>query len=314
MTLTLSIYKAVLPIFKKYVMLFQREEPLIHKVHFEQIDIIKTFLSYFVKPEKLSQVNTGRKLKKLEISEDDMLPNDMLFVGTSAKKIISKLGPDNQNVVNFFQKVRTCYLSCAKYIKEKLPLENEFLMSITCIDPELVTGNSKTVLKKLLSLPTLISVLPDEELDIYDGEARKIFIDCTLPSPFDDKGKEVRCLDWWLGVSDKYPILFKVVTAILSIFHGPRVESSFSVMGDVIDAKSGRIDIKTFDAIQTVKYSLYGSQVNQLINGGNDYFGHSLNHLTYHFAFLSTSLHNATPVPSSISSDQIVCTARWILA
>ena len=42
----------------------------------------------------------------------------------------------------------------------------------------------------------------------------------------------------------------------LLIFHGPGVESSFSVMGDVMDKKSGRMNVSTYSAIQMVKYSL----------------------------------------------------------
>ena len=44
--------------------------------------------------------------------------------------------------------------------------------------------------------------------------------------------------------------------ALLTIFLGPRVESSFSVMGDVMDKKFGRMNVSTYSAIQTVKYSL----------------------------------------------------------
>ena len=45
-------------------------------------------------------------------------------------------------------------------------------------------------------------------------------------------------------------------SVLLTIFHGPRVESSFSVMGEVMDKKSGRMNMSTYTAIQTVKYSL----------------------------------------------------------
>ena len=44
--------------------------------------------------------------------------------------------------------------------------------------------------------------------------------------------------------------------AALSCFHGPQVESSFSMMGDILDSRSGRIRVDTYGAIQTVKYSL----------------------------------------------------------
>uniref|UniRef100_A0A8C5BWR0 Sulfotransferase n=1 Tax=Gadus morhua TaxID=8049 RepID=A0A8C5BWR0_GADMO len=38
--------------------------------------------------------------------------------------------------------------------------------------------------------------------------------------------------------SQKFPALSKVVKAALSIFHGPLVEASFNLMGDIIDPKS----------------------------------------------------------------------------
>ena len=40
-----------------------------------------------------------------------------------------------------------------------------------------------------------------------------------------------------------------MVTAILSIFYGHRVESSFKVMDNVIDKKSGRINPETYSTI-----------------------------------------------------------------
>ncbi|KAL2085054.1 hypothetical protein ACEWY4_020572 [Coilia grayii] len=63
---------------------------------------------------------------------------------------------------------------------------------------------------------------------------------------------------WWAHVISlgKYPALTQVIRGALSIFHGPLVESSFSLMGDVIDKKSANMMIPTFNAVQTVKYTL----------------------------------------------------------
>ena len=44
-SLLTPIYDSVLPLFKSYVMLFQWEQPLIHKIHYEQINVVRTFLS-----------------------------------------------------------------------------------------------------------------------------------------------------------------------------------------------------------------------------------------------------------------------------
>ena len=61
---------------------------------------------------------------------------------------------------------------------------------------------------------------------------------------------------WWYKLVKRYPILTKLSLAALTIFHGPRVEGSFSVTGDIMDKKSGRMNVETYSAIQTVKYSL----------------------------------------------------------
>ena len=71
-----------------------------------------------------------------------------------------------------------------------------------------------------------------------------------------DKEEDVDCLKWWNLVKERYPFLFKMVTGIPSIFHGPRVESSFNVMDDIIDKKSGRVNLETYSAIQGIKYGL----------------------------------------------------------
>lgn len=46
-----------------------------------------------------------------------------------------------------------------------------------------------------------------------------------------------------------------LVKSGLSIFHGPRVESSFSLMNDVTDSQSRNMNVLTFNAVQTVKYN-----------------------------------------------------------
>lgn len=55
-----------------------------------------------------------------------------------------------------------------------------------------------------------------------------------------------------------------MVKYILSCFHGPQVESSFNIMNDVIDSKSGRINIDTYSSIQTVKYGIKSAEKNAI--------------------------------------------------
>lgn len=61
---------------------------------------------------------------------------------------------------------------------------------------------------------------------------------------------------WWAQLKDKYPLLSKISLGVLTIFHGPRVESRFSVMGDVMGKRFGRMNVATYSSNQTIKYGL----------------------------------------------------------
>ena len=163
-SLLTSIYLTVLPLFKSFVMLFQQEKPLIHKIYFEQVSIIKNFLSYFVKPDVLVACKTGKQLKKCNLSPNSLLPKKtaycLLLVGNLAKKLVTK-GAVNDDVVNkFLDETFAAYQSCGEYIQKKLPLENEALKKFSVIDPKIVTSPNKLVLKWFNDIPAvLVNVL-----------------------------------------------------------------------------------------------------------------------------------------------------------
>ena len=61
-----------------------------------------------------------------------------------------------------------------------------------------------------------------------------------------DDEREVDCVSRWLMVKPKYLVVFKMVTAILSIFHDPCVESILSTMRDMIRVLSEKKKILHF--------------------------------------------------------------------
>ena len=234
---------------------FKSEKPLIHKVYHKQVSLVKKFFSYFMEPDALSKCKSGAVLLKLGI-EKNLLPVDLMFIGSKVDKFVKKLGKDHTDAKDFMNRVKETYVECGKYIQPKLDLENETLKAFCAIDPLLVCSPHKPVLKCLLSLPTLVpTVLEDEEENKFQKEVHALCVDGNLPSPLNDEDK-VDCLERWDKISDRYNVTFKVVCAILSIFHGSRVESTFSVMKNVVDQNSGRMNMETYGAIQDIKYSL----------------------------------------------------------
>ena len=89
-SLLTGVYDTILTIFKKYVMLFQQEKPVIHKIYPKQLELVKTFYSYFVKPEVLKTCQTAKDLKKLDLSTKNILPSNLIFLGSKAKGLIKK--------------------------------------------------------------------------------------------------------------------------------------------------------------------------------------------------------------------------------
>ena len=176
---------------------------------------------------------------------------------------MKKLEKDHTDVKDFMNRVKETNVECGKYIQSKVSLENETLKAFSAIDPLLVCSPNKLVLKRLLPLSLSLSLSPliptvseEEEENTFQKEVHALCVNGNLPSTLNDEDNEVDFPEWWGKISDRYSVTFKVVCAILSIFHGPRVESTFSVINNVIGQNSGRMNIETYGAIQDIKYAL----------------------------------------------------------
>ena len=101
-------------------------------------------------------------------------------------------------------------------------------------------------------------MLKEGEQDAYDREVHSFVNEDTskLPSstlPIDK---------WWVQVGEMgFSHLAKVAGALLTCFHGPTVESSFSEMGNIVPTRRNRLAHKSFIASHQVKqfFKPYGS-------------------------------------------------------
>ena len=93
----------------------------------------------------------------------------------------------------------------------------------------------------------------------FTAELKNYVIEPDLPQPQERE----HLYEWWNKIFETkgYPILSSVVKASLSIFTGPMVEISFSMMNVIIDSQSGKTKIDTYSAIMTGKYQLKSARV-----------------------------------------------------
>ena len=253
---TLEVYSSALSFLKEYVCLFQSSATMVHKLHVKQIELFRDFLACFVKVEAF------KDLKAEELKDPNILD-------LSDKKILMPRAEmyTNDSVTSdtgLLRKVKEAYVECGQYLQKKLPLDNKLLVSMVALDPR---ERGKTGTQKLLKeLPDLAkNVLSDSELKAYKREVMSYNNAYKVPEHVKD-GKDIELDIWWaaVGKEKKFPYLTKMAKALMSCFHGPSVESSFNVMGDIIDPKSAAMHVPTFSAIQTVKYGLRARNLTSL--------------------------------------------------
>ncbi|KAG1669228.1 CDP-diacylglycerol--glycerol-3-phosphate 3-phosphatidyltransferase, mitochondrial [Nymphon striatum] len=237
----------------------KRKNRIVEKL---QAELFQEFLGLFIKPEELEH-KTLKQLKEMDIDKADLLSKKSMFIGFSTEKALQQL--DEISAGQFLTKAQTAFKACAGYMQKKLPLTNATLRRLSAIDPTAV-GHSLTLLH-LKKLPkTFPTVLNMSERQSYDREVHAFQLDCNLPPAYHLDETPVQLDHWWRDVikMGKYPALTKMAKAIMSCFHGPLVESSFNLMQDILDTRSGRMKIETFNAFQTVKYSITAQKKSSL--------------------------------------------------
>lgn len=254
--MVLGVYSAVLPTLKEYVTLFQSAEPLTHMLCRKQMDVFISFLALFMKSSAFTSLQPQelKDPKVLNVSDERRhLPNSLVFTGRCARSILTAYHPSDKNASLFYTLLKEAYVACGTYLQAKLPLDNRVVQCLSFLDPASDFGSDAAQLA-FQDLDKMTNIISSEEGDAFDKEVKVFGADGSLPAP--DKSVSVDV--WWglLSATGKYPLICRMATSLLTCFHGPAVESSFSVMGDVLDCHSSRMKTDTYSAIQTVKYGL----------------------------------------------------------
>ena len=172
-------YLAVFAQLQQYVLLFQKKEPMIHRLHDELLDLLKNFMASCIRPCAIS--NNERRLAKTDIENKEIwLKDEQIFVGSKTKQVMSEMRKND--AVAFMEKVKRAYAACLACLLDKLPIQNEVLKCCSAIDPVLQKSRDDRILACLQRLPDLVTnVLEDHELDDYNQQCRKYVLDQTIP-------------------------------------------------------------------------------------------------------------------------------------
>ena len=269
---TVNLYRGLLTKFLGYTKLLQNEKPTLHLHHQEMFSLVRQVLSLFMKRKyiPIESVKELLKLKDLICDREKQLSDGKLGVGYYSFAAYTNALTEKHChwVTDLAKNLRQGYERCATMLLQKLPLTNRTIIRLSCLHPaafdeELFTTSITNLAK------SLANVITEEEVGALNSEARDYSVDkdvASLVHSF-DKTKRIDA-DFWALVfrlqshgGIRYPLLSRLVKALLSIFNGPLVESSFNLMDDCIRVDRSKISVENYEATALIRSSLKSKKV-----------------------------------------------------
>jgi len=175
--LILHLYVSVLPLLKRYTVMFQTKEPMLHRATDEQLRLMKEFVMCFIQPNALMNKSV-KQIVQLDLSApSNCLPDKDMFVGPGVKKLCESA---DIVVLSFIKTARKTFMACGSYLQLKMPVTNKILRHVSAHDPFVKAQGH--ALQYMLALPSLATnVLMESEEAAYDLEVCRLHIDNALP-------------------------------------------------------------------------------------------------------------------------------------
>jgi hypothetical protein len=273
--------------FEQFLTLFQDPAPLIHLLHDEMTELVRSLLMRFVKRDLIAGKSARSLVSVVEtqLKAENYLHADTFDIGCEAGQILKQMKADKaqysaykstiMDITKFFEKI-------SAYMVKKLPLSNVLLKNTACLSPlcRQVPSSVQMIIAVVENLPYLHT---PEMKDNVRHEWQK-YQDDQIPEDFyiSDKGQKddgtpyiaSHQIDhYWhkiMSLTDshgnqKYPNLSAVVKIISSLAHGQAdVERGFSVIKQVLDSRialsqqtligvrAGKEDVARHDSIVTI--------------------------------------------------------------
>ncbi len=257
--------------FESFLRLFQEAAPLIHILHDELTELLRRFLHRFVKEELILGKQVGT-LMDIKYSTESYMKASKFNIGNEAKNLMEEMKTSQSGAYKtFYLDVLKFFETTAKYMINKLPLNNVLLKNLSCLHPLLrSTANSVQMVSSIVdNIPMISSIteLKDKILQDwrkYQEENIKEDFYVTERGQKEDGTPFVnykRIDEYWnkvLQITDlhgqpKYESLSVMIKAALCLSHGQAdVERGFSLNKQIIEDRA-TLSEKVLCNIRTLK-------------------------------------------------------------
>lgn len=249
----LLFLKYVLNILNKFNALFQSRTILIHKISDASENILKEFLTHFIKTDVLNNV----QLHTINVDDhNNFLQNDRVFLGTECEDYINNF--NSEVVTEIKNKCLEFFIQAAIEIKKRLPINNLFFKQLKFIDPKIALTDGTDINFKVL-IETFNKPFDINELTM-EWRRLKVLIN-------QEQKKELISLDveeFWHQISKledysevlMYKNLADLAKLCLCLPHSnAESERIFSIVTDVKTKKRNRLGDDTLNSISVIRSS-----------------------------------------------------------
>ncbi|CAF2854754.1 unnamed protein product [Rotaria sp. Silwood2] len=259
----LFLYQTV---FKRELVWLQQEQPLIHLLYGECCNLLRNIMLSFVK-EELLQDKEGSDLLSVSFELQNSQKNNVnIDIGETTRTYIKDLSVSEKT--NFFHDIRQVYCTMTKELTKSLPLKNDFLRHLQCLQPLARKEESSRTSIMYLSrhVPHLLT---NEEVDRLGAEWRvyqmadipeEWFRKSTVSSdniieylPIDKYWYQIFSTTTSIG-TPQYVVLTKLVKCLLSLSHGNSdVERGFSENNHLVSEDRSSLNEVSINGLRATK-------------------------------------------------------------
>jgi hypothetical protein len=246
----------VKPLFDDFIVWFQKEEPMIHKLYPACEKLLKVAMSRMLKSDVYNSVE-GRNLLYIDLDDVSLYLGDKEFVMVQGKRVQEALEKLTDGQKRFILGMRSFYRAAIKELQKKMPLDSELLSALTFLDPQ-NQKSSKSLLHCKVVAQAMPSMKGQDDTKIGDEWVRFQQVDIS------EEDLKKRVDHFWRSIFEKgdacgdaFQVLPKLVKCALSLSHSNAdVERSLSVSKRVLTKEKTAMNTATLNGIRHVKAAI----------------------------------------------------------
>ncbi|CAF4607013.1 unnamed protein product [Rotaria socialis] len=244
----------------------QQEEPFAHLLYGEFCNLLRNIMLPFVKEELLKDKEGSDLLSVSFEHQNSQKNNANIDIGETTRTYIKDLSASEKAI--FFQNIRQVYCTITKELTKSLPLKNDFLRHLQCLQPLARQQESSRTSIMYLSrhVPYLLT---NEEIDRVGAEWR-VYQMADIPEEwfrkttvYSDHIIEYLPIDkYWYRIfstatstgTPQYVVLTKLVKCLLSLSHGNSdVERGFSENNHLVPDDRSSLNEASINGLRATK-------------------------------------------------------------